>query len=236
MGITSSINWLHIVSTWKSNMWGKSISQFSMLQNLLYLVLALPQLINKRCTPFWVFPSIETIQFCGHCIKLLICIVKLGQQWCIMFLLENGKEMVTLKQVLVGAQNPRLKNLWFVKPLPKWIHFKTDTILWGTLTLNSLFCARGWFLGLVQIHHLTALQLSFSRPKTERNKEKQTDATNHDGDSLSLVENVNLSESSSLKNTGLITLLHFALSSWFDTKEDYRYSRGEKLEHLGGHW
>ena len=65
------------------------------------------------------------------------------------------------------------------------------------------------FLGLVQIQHLTALELSFSRPKTERNKEKQTDATNHDDsyrDSLSLVENVNLSESSSLKNTGLISL------------------------------
>jgi hypothetical protein len=70
-----------------------------------------------------------------------------------------------------------------------------------------------FFLGLVQIQHLTALELSFSRPKTERNKEKQTDATTHDGDSLSLaekrkkiVENVNLSESSSLKNTLLISL------------------------------
>ena len=46
----------------------------------IYLILALPEMINKGCTSLWILASIKAIQFCCDKVQCLISIEELGQQ------------------------------------------------------------------------------------------------------------------------------------------------------------
>ena len=110
-------------------------------------------------------------------------------------------------------------------------HFRSEFIFihnhYPVRTLTN-FLPYWWVsLGLGTIQHFTELQLSFSRPQTERKKKKRTDATNHDGRfAFSCAENVNLSESSSPHKNTHWSYLGCTLfcRRQFDTKKEYFYS------------
>jgi hypothetical protein len=55
----------------------------------IYLILALPEMINESCTSLWVLASIKTIQFSCDKVQCLISIEELSQQRWIISLKEK---------------------------------------------------------------------------------------------------------------------------------------------------
>jgi len=53
---------------------------YTILLRPFYLILALPQMINKGCASLWILAAVEAVQFCCDKVQCLISVEELGQQ------------------------------------------------------------------------------------------------------------------------------------------------------------